>query len=828
MWRPLIVLALALIFTGKVSAQYVYQTSFPTGPTNEVNVPLTAGTQDLRITGFDLYLLPGTYNLWISYIALSGTSSGTYSDLGFVTVNSMGFGAPTVIPIGFDVVIPQNQTYVFRFTTVGSAPIGVDTSLSQLNYGQLGLAVGQFQPFVGSAYVNAEFCGRIRYSDQTGGPRSSLQVLYGPPLNGVLSQGVTFDIEARDRDIILDGISIHAASNVTKIRLFTTEAIDSAANVPLTSSSWRELGDTGAYATTPGQLHEVPFDLEVVIPKGKRRGFYMVEMVSGALDAYVVLGGGGIYESGNADLSYHSGQLVSGLFGTPSNPGVLNCNLRYRVPGAPTTTAGAFGSLSTSATPTVNGRGIAFDLSAASSVNVQSLSGTVRSTAVLFGSPTTTLELWTTIDGASHQGQLGNPANWRKIGMTTALLPPGGSSAPFVILGTTTQVPAGGSRGFYLTTSAPDSSLMLQSGLASPGILASNGSLSVTTGTVTTSPFAPGAAGHGVTLTVGYQEPGRADLGFRENFESANVVQAPAGWLSSWDGNTSTAQGWRFDNPAGRPTYSPMSGKTAIFDSNWSGPGNPVAGSLQSPRFDASRDLDYELHFQSRFASTGSSQGVVEVWDGTNWNLIASMSPSSATTEHLSFDIGAAAGGSTDAMVRFRYQGNGDLYWMLDDVGLGICQKGQRPQIGIGKFDVNYAKDALHGQPVACGLPGPYVATASIYGQTIFHWEGEPNQPIQLFAGYLNLGNEVLVPQGQLDVGSYDPLTGTFPGIYMLADGTLPDIFNAAFRTSGGGDLTMSIYFPPYLAGFVVNMQSVVYSSIQNIALTNVVTLSIN
>ncbi|MCB9833854.1 MAG: hypothetical protein H6807_15440 [Planctomycetes bacterium] len=74
---------------------------------------------------------------------------------------------------------------------------------------------------------------------------------------------------------------------------------------------------------------------------------------------------------------------------------------------------------------------------------------------------------------------------------------------------------------------------------------------------------------------------------------------------------------------------------------------------------------------------------------------------------------------------------------MSDDVGLGISQKGELPGLDLGEFDVDDATDASHAQPVSFGLPVPYEATASVFGQTICHREGEPDRPIQLFAGYI-------------------------------------------------------------------------------------------
>ncbi|MCB9834215.1 MAG: hypothetical protein H6807_17260 [Planctomycetes bacterium] len=824
MRRKLSTLILVFILSGAASAQYVYQTASPDLLAEEISFYLGCNQgHDLRITGFELYLPQGQHVLTIGHVSSGG---GPLTTCGTISVYSNGMAAPTVIPMSLDVFVPRYSSTRF-FIESPSTIIGVNTQQAMVYSGQLGFTLNSTFAYSNGQIYGADICGRIHYAVEDGAPRGAFTPSFGGSfLNS--APGVTFDIEAHDQDLIVDGFDIKSTFASNSYSLYTTEVVDSHANVAFNPGSWRLLGGAPIqYDYFTSSSFPLPLDFEVVIPRGKRRGFYLVDNLNGHLDTGLLGGATTSLVRGNGDLSIHTGELHVTPFGPATGPGYFNCTVRYRLPAGPTITAAPSGSLSTSFSPSVGTRGIAFDIDASAPLEVGSISGPVRSTGNPFLFDSTNVELWTTVNGASHVGQLGNSSNWKLIGVMPLFFPLGGTTQNFNFSGLGQFVPEGGSRGFYLTTSSATTTFYVESGLATPGVVGTSSALSMTTGTRTTAPFVPGAAGHGVALSLGFSELGRADRGFHENFETANGLQPAAGWLVSREGATTASQGWRFDNPGGRIVDSPMTGKSAIVDANYSGSSNSVSTALYSPRFDASRDLDYELQFDSRFVQGGTDQGFVEVWDGTTWNLITTHVATQSGVTHQSFDIGAAAGGHVDAMIRFRYQGNGNQYWMIDNVGLGVSQRGQRPQLGIGEFDVNYATDPVHGQSVRSGLPGPYTATASVLGQTIFHWEGEPNQPIQLFAGYLNLGNVVLYPQGQLDVGSYDPMTGTFPGIYMLADGTLPDIFNAAFRTSSGGELTVPIFFPPYLSGFTINMQSVIFSSTQNIALTNVVTLSI-
>src|SRR5690606_31998104 len=81
---------------------------------------------------------------------------------------------------------------------------------------------------------------------------------------------------------------------------------------------------------------------------------------------------------------------------------------------------------------------------------------------------------------------------------------------------------------------------------------------------------------------------GNAQVYINENFSGGSGATPPTGWTN----NTITGQtsdNWRYNNPGGRTTASPIAGQFAIFDSdNYSSGGGAENVALESPSFNSS------------------------------------------------------------------------------------------------------------------------------------------------------------------------------------------------------------------------------------------------
>lgn len=164
-----------------------------------------------------------------------------------------------------------------------------------------------------------------------------------------------------------------------------------------------------------------------------------------------------------------------------------------------------------------------------------------------------------------------------------------------------------------------------------------------------------------------------AQVIFSEDFASATGITPPAGWINNdIEGG---GEVWYFDNPGGRTLNAPITDPAAIFDSDNNGSiSGPENAALESPTFDASAVAGYiMLSFDHYFYDNSQSGGAggqyyVEVWDGTAWVEVLADNQDTQDPEHTVINITTAANGASDAQVRFRYVGNWDWYWILDNV----------------------------------------------------------------------------------------------------------------------------------------------------------------
>jgi hypothetical protein len=153
-----------------------------------------------------------------------------------------------------------------------------------------------------------------------------------------------------------------------------------------------------------------------------------------------------------------------------------------------------------------------------------------------------------------------------------------------------------------------------------------------------------------------------------EDFGSATGTTPPVNWM-----NNDIAGGgnvWEFDNPGGRDLTLPISDPAAIFDSdNYGSDGIPENCALETPLFDASVTTNpIFLSFDQYFDAEYGGASYIEVWNGSTWVEVYSSFTTSADPDHMVIDITADLNGASDAQVRFRWEGDYSMYWIVDNI----------------------------------------------------------------------------------------------------------------------------------------------------------------
>ena len=471
-----------------------------------------------------------------------------------------------------------------------------------------------------------------------------------------------------------------------------------------------------------------------------------------------------------------------------------------------------------------------FDLEAIGSrfVQVESLS-TIFTQAGTFD-----VELWVVRDRTTHIGKISNQSLWSLVAFKQMTVPTAGVMTE-VFDELRIVLEPGLTQGCYLTVTNGSPAIEYSSGIAQ-GNPASTGSWArVLAGVRSDYPFIPQLLDRHphIEITVSGMTTGVVEFG--EDFYWAGGIQPPYGWLSHVSVVGDPARdGWNFSNPQpiassiGAGASPPIDDYFAVVDSDLAGPFAEDDAFLYSPRFDA-RHGPMTLSFD-HWHRPLASQIDVDVWDGTTWNNVYSDTLGTTNTVSELFDISAATGGYFASRVRFRYQGAYDWHWALDNVRVfRVIGDGQTPRPGLACFDLNYAREA-GGHPVASNLPGPYFAEGYLSQPALFEFEGEPNQPIILLQGPLNPNNYAFtVPFdiGKLDIGGFDPLSGTFLFVEEIASGLQPGFINLSFFTDAIGYRALAFPLPPFTVGNTYSFQSVILSNFQNAAFTNTVSLSV-
>lgn len=164
------------------------------------------------------------------------------------------------------------------------------------------------------------------------------------------------------------------------------------------------------------------------------------------------------------------------------------------------------------------------------------------------------------------------------------------------------------------------------------------------------------------------------------------VAQAQVVFNEDFTGGTSTAGftvgqlagtcTWAYNNPGTRDiTGAGFDADFAIFDSDICGSSaDSSAAALVSPAFDASGGGNFVLTFDQSFREVTPTVANVEVWDGSQWNVVYSPAGSSVGYPNpavtTSINITGATGGSATAQVRFHYGGDWRYWWAVDNISL--------------------------------------------------------------------------------------------------------------------------------------------------------------
>ncbi|MCB9831606.1 MAG: hypothetical protein H6807_03955 [Planctomycetes bacterium] len=782
-----------------------------------------------NVIGLDLHLRSGLQDVTIctttsglAYADLPSNGPEHWTVLGTATVSGRGLGQLTTVVMTIDVPLAANQRRGFFVHTTHPQGILAGDASSTLDGGDLLIRGGRSSAnYLSNPGSNLRFEGRVRY--QTA--RLQVESRLGQDNASASSARVLLlDVQAQE-DVVISGIEIEIQNGSTDLRVWTMKTFSSHVGHETDPAAWRLAAELPGY--TGAGLTRLPLDLDIQVPAGTTRGI-LIECASGS--AAIVLGSA-LGQPSVADpfVTLPTPRSAGALFATPGPTARLHGALHYRRRGPGTVQSSASLTIDPGSTGTPV-EGFFFDLSATDWYQLDHFEFPLRNGSS--SNVNASFSLYRVKGGGTWVGHEGQNADWDLIGFRSLTLTPGQNTLSFSNLRLVLE--PGAQDGFCIQ-GMPGSFLVANAGTTVGQVFSSAANLALHAGRPMTGIFSAVPAVVNGRVKIDAHPIGRAWRGFHEDFEHLAANFQPEGWLVHLEhANDRISAGWQFSSAPYVPTtlVAPLDSMIASIDSSGFGAiGNLVDASLISPSFDAS-NAPVLLTFHS--LPDAYAVQTVDVWNGSSWTTVHLRNFSNSTgQEKLTLDITAAAAGCPDAAIRFRYDataGGSVGPWLVDEVELltGDCNFGtsQRPQLGLGEFDIGGALEA-NGFPVASGYRGPYFASARASQSTTFRWDGEPFQPVMLMVGLYNPGVISLAPQGQLDIGGYDPFTATFYNLEVLGDGTQPGFLNQMFRIGQAGRLEISVLLPSYTIGNTYMFQSLVFSSIQNIAITNTVELSV-
>lgn len=155
-----------------------------------------------------------------------------------------------------------------------------------------------------------------------------------------------------------------------------------------------------------------------------------------------------------------------------------------------------------------------------------------------------------------------------------------------------------------------------------------------------------------------------------EDFVSGTGTTPPLEW-SNYAITGSAIDQWHFDNPGNRNAGFPITSPFAIFDADSvSGDGQSEKVVLESPYFDASISNHILLRYDQTLLMQSGAVAIIEGYNGQTWTEIKRFTTSTPGTTSEIVNISVAAGGITNAKIRFIWQGQSKGYWALDNVSI--------------------------------------------------------------------------------------------------------------------------------------------------------------
>lgn len=257
----------------------------------------------------------------------------------------------------------------------------------------------------------------------------------------------------------------------------------------------------------------------------------------------------------------------------------------------------------------------------------------------------------------------------------------------------------------------------------------------------------------------------------QENFDafpSGNPALPNQGWKNTIiTGNAGTDQ-WVFNNPAGRGFSNPISGKFALFDSDYfSQGGGPENVALESPAFSTIGysviRLQFDQYFDGVYLNTDSI--VVEIFNGSTWIPVYSYNGFASISNSMNLDVTSMLANTTNAQVRFRFVGDWSFYWMVDNVRV----------LGLHDYDATVVQASFVSGVCGSTADSVVVEVANTGLQTIGNFTVRAN-----LAGMLG-GN---------------PVNSSVSGVYSpsLAPGAKGTLKLPAFSTAAGGSGVLKAY----------------------------------
>jgi len=154
-----------------------------------------------------------------------------------------------------------------------------------------------------------------------------------------------------------------------------------------------------------------------------------------------------------------------------------------------------------------------------------------------------------------------------------------------------------------------------------------------------------------------------------EDFGTATGTTPPSGWTNAKITGQTTDL-WHFNNPGARSAAYPITTPFAIFDAaNYSSGGGNEISQLTSPAFNASIGTYCLVFLDTYFSGGAGATGKIQAFNGSTWVDVKSYTSASPTNpQHEILDLTGICTGVVNAKIRFQWEGNGQGYWMVDNI----------------------------------------------------------------------------------------------------------------------------------------------------------------